>query len=64
MHAPQGTPEGNKAKALGAAGAVVPHDACVGAVADALEGLQQHGVCHVAAQVADKDVEAHLLAQG
>ena len=49
-------PEGDKAKALGAAGAVVPHDARIGAVADVLEGLQQHRVCHIAAEVADKDV--------
>lgn len=36
---------------------MIPHDARVGAVADVLEGLQQHRVCHIPAEVANKDVK-------
>ena len=59
---PEGTvgvrqPERDKAKAFRAASAVVPHDSRIRAIANVLEGLQQDRVCHIAAEIAHKDVK-------
>jgi len=50
-------PEGNKPKTLGAASAMIPHDTGVRALANVLKGLEQDRVCHIATQVAHKDVK-------
>ena len=57
MHAGRAViPEGNKSKTLGAASAMIPHDTSIRALANVLKGLQQDRVCHIATQVAHKDV--------
>ena len=36
---------------------MVPHDSRIRALANVLEGLQQDRVCHIAAEIAHKDVK-------